>query len=431
MTGWLVARIRLLMSAIVLTVVVSMAVCWAKIAQLASLFSTHANSPLPSVLWVIMLCGLVNVLLVLTAYFLLIQALRRKRDVERAMAEQNISLSSALIATDLYNARVTTLSDLIRFLQICQDISEASGVICRFAPALGAARGALYLCDTNNQLSLTTEWGLHESVRMFTPDDCWGIRRSQPYHRHPGNDPCCYHVAEAEQQCEYSCLPLTAHSEMVGLLYMVTESSDHSKRSFIETASEQIALALANLRLRDSLRTQSIHDPLTGLHNRRYLDEAGPRELSRARRAHMPIAAMMIDIDHFKNFNDHFGHEAGDEVLREVAKVLHNSVRDSDIACRYGGEEFLLLMSDCTQQFVMQRAEQLRTGIAQLQVQFQQRPLPPITVSIGIALYPEHADALDQLIDEADRALYRAKGSGRNRAMVAEVHLPDDLAASS
>jgi diguanylate cyclase (GGDEF)-like protein len=169
--------------------------------------------------------------------------------------------------------------------------------------------------------------------------------------------------------------------------------------------------------LREKLREQAMRDQLTGLYNRHYVEEWFGLELRRAQRHGRPIAAIMLDVDHFKRFNDSFGHEAGDLVLREVAGALRRSTRGSDVASRYGGEEFLVLLPECRFDAALRKAEQLREEIAKLELQYGDKPLGPITASLGVAAFPDHARESAELLRHADEALYLAKQTGRNRVV--------------
>ena len=193
------------------------------------------------------------------------------------------------------------------------------------------------------------------------------------------------------------------------------------KRQLAETVAEHIALALANLRLQEALRYQAIRDPLTGLFNRRYMEETFKRELDRASRRKTTVGVIMLDIDNFKLFNDTFGHAAGDAVLIEVSALLKAHVRGEDIPCRYGGEELLLILLEAQLRDTHRRAEQLRSEIQHLSVQYEGQSLGAITVSLGIASYPEHGATVESLLAAADSALYRAKNEGRNQSVVAQA----------
>ena len=175
-------------------------------------------------------------------------------------------------------------------------------------------------------------------------------------------------------------------------------------------------LTEANRRLHD----KAVRDALTGLYNRRYLEESLDREVSRARRSGLPIGVMMIDIDHFKRFNDTFGHAAGDAVLRAVGQHVLSLTRGEDILCRYGGEEFVLIMTHASPRAVWERAEALREGVQGLKVEHGDRQVGPITVSIGIAMLPDHGDNGHAVLHAADAVLYEAKRAGRNRVVVGD-----------
>jgi diguanylate cyclase (GGDEF)-like protein len=187
----------------------------------------------------------------------------------------------------------------------------------------------------------------------------------------------------------------------------------------LKVFTEQIALALSNLKLRDSLRQQSIRDPLTGLFNRRYLEESLLLEIQRAKRSNSPFSILMIDLDHFKRFNDTHGHEAGDIVLQNLGRFLQRHIRGGDIACRYGGEEFTLVLPGTSLELAQQRAEELNAGVRALHVDFNGSSLGPLSISAGVATFPNHGESVELVLQSADMALYQAKNEGRDRVVVA------------
>lgn len=204
-----------------------------------------------------------------------------------------------------------------------------------------------------------------------------------------------------------------------GVIAMIDISERHKaeeklKAQFLETN-----------RLHQLLQEQVVRDPLTGLFNRRYLDETLDRELSRARREGYPICVIMLDIDHFKRLNDTYGHQAGDEVLKALATLLSASMREGDMPCRYGGEEFTLVLPNASASVALERAEAWRAKFEALVTQFGRFELKS-TVSLGIAAYPEHGKTRDELIHAADAALYRCKKAGRNAVQIYTAEAPSD-----
>ncbi|TVU54164.1 MAG: diguanylate cyclase [Arthrospira sp. PLM2.Bin9] len=269
-------------------------------------------------------------------------------------------------------------------------------------------------------------WGsdFHSAVD-FDPKHCWGLRRGRPYE--VGNQrsgPRCQHIQQTTELAVTLCIPMMAQGETLGLFYLATKTATalpEPKQQLARTVSEQFSLAIANLNLRETLQNQSIRDPLTGLFNRRYLEEAFNQQILRAQRHQHPIGLIMLDIDHFKQFNDTYGHDAGDYVLQVVAEVLKTSVRGSDIACRYGGEEMTLIMPESSLEATSSRAEALRTAISQLRLNYNGQKLNILTASMGIACFPQHGTTPTAVIKAADEALYRAKANGRNCAIVATL----------
>jgi diguanylate cyclase (GGDEF)-like protein len=227
---------------------------------------------------------------------------------------------------------------------------------------------------------------------------------------------------------------MMAHGETTGLLYLDTgvpnSANDAAARRagsfvvqsqlrFARLFAEQAALALANLNLREVLRMQSIRDPLTSLFNRRYMEESLEREIRRAARKKATLAVMMIDVDHFKRFNDTFGHEAGDAVLRFLGNVLRSHFRAEDVVCRYGGEEFTVILPEISLDMARQRADQLCVVAKEQLVEFRGQALDRISISVGVSCYSENGGTADSLLRAADAALYRAKAEGRDRAVIA------------
>jgi diguanylate cyclase (GGDEF)-like protein len=211
---------------------------------------------------------------------------------------------------------------------------------------------------------------------------------------------------------------MMAHGEALGVLHVMVGQHEagqlSAKQQLALSVGEHLALALATLKLQETLRHMSFRDALTDLYNRRYMQENLEREMRRAERQGSSIGVILIDIDHFKRFNDVFGHDAGDAVLQELGRFMRKHVRGSDIACRYGGEEFVLILPGISQETAQGRAEQLRAGVKRLQLHHGAQSLDRITLSLGVALYPEHGASADEVLRAADKALYQAKQGGRD-----------------
>jgi diguanylate cyclase (GGDEF)-like protein len=326
--------------------------------------------------------------------------------------------------------RTTEISILQTFgglLNACSTLAEAGQVMNNVIPKLlPDFKGSISIIKSSrNRLDTVTTWGGEWlGAERFAPNECWALRKG---HQHLSTDHgiqiACQHWSEEPVE-QTLCIPLLAQGETIGVLHFVMEQGvDIEKNQAMTHAiAEQIGLTLANIQLRDNLREQAIRDPLTGLFNRRYMTEALDQSHSRAERTGTEIAIMMIDLDHFKLFNDNFGHEAGDHVLKAVSQVLIDSLRQEDIACRYGGEEFCIVCPDTNKQQALQIAQRITRGIRSLELNMNQLALGTVTTSIGIATYPVHAKTMDEVINIADEALYLAKQNGRDRVEVAVLN---------
>ena len=247
----------------------------------------------------------------------------------------------------------------------------------------------------------------------------------------PVSESFCSHVSK-ELKTGYMCIPITAQNELFGLLHLQfppdwISAAEIGKKSVLEykkqlatTAAESMALCFANFHLRDILYSQSIKDPLTELYNRRYMREILDKELHRMARTKRPLAVIMLDLDDFKEFNDRYGHEAGDILLRQFADNVKTHIREEDFACRYGGEEFVIGMPETSLEDARQCAEYLREKIAHTTIQYMGKTLAPVTISAGVAVLPDHGTSQSELLRAADRALYLAKEQGKNRVVTAD-----------
>ena len=375
-----------------------------------------------------------NVCLLGGICFLVMRGTFVRRKNTTAERDFNAKLAASLAEVRERNQEVTHMSQMSGFLQTCASSEEACTAIARFGPQLFPHEaGTIFMFHASrNYLELAASWGGADTTEdMFQPSECWALRRGRLHtvaeHDH---SIVCAHVARHGKMTEpYLCAPMMAQGETLGMLYLQAKPSadggaapfSESKQQLATAVAEQIALALSNLKLRETLRQQSVRDPLTGLFNRRFLEEALDRELARLERKNLPLSLIMIDVDNFKSFNDTFGHEAGDAVLRDLGGVLQRHVRGSDIACRYGGEEFTIVLPEASVEIGRQRAEMLREAARELRLVHDGKSLGAVTLSLGVACFPEHGRRREHLLQVADAALYEAKNGGRNRVVVSNV----------
>ena len=323
--------------------------------------------------------------------------------------------------------RATLLAKMGELLQSCLTREEVFAAALGFAPKIFPdRRGAIALFNASRSLvEVAGQW--HDCrlpAPSFEAESCWALRAGHPHLVVAGDNTArCAHAIGVTNT--YLCIPILAQGEAIGILHVQATDEDPSlgevDLSFKTTFASQVGLSVANIRLRDALKTQSIKDPLTGLYNRRYLQEVLEREVRRSIRSEQHLGILMLDLDHFKKFNDTYGHEAGDSVLRETASLLVRSVRVEDFVCRYGGEEFVVVLPTADLRASESRAQRIREKLRDLVVMDHGRSLGIITASIGVAALPDQGTNEKELLQAADTALYRAKREGRDRVVVADV----------
>lgn len=320
------------------------------------------------------------------------------------------------------------LKEMGDLLDACLSLPEVYSVVRRSLEAIfSGGAGALHVINASrNLVESVVSWGEGgaggESV--FAPADCWALRRGRMHVVEESADALvCAHL-QPPLPGAYLCIPLVAQGEAVGVLHL---SRPPGAAAFLAeeqrvagAAADKLGLSLANLALRERLRTQSVRDHLTSLFNRRYMEETLERELRRAQRNGLPLSVITIDVDHFKRFNDDQGHDAGDALLAELGRLLRSHVRAEDVPCRVGGEEFAIVLPGAAAKDAVRRAEELREAAHRLRIVHRGVPLGAVTISLGVAAFPEHAGVSDALLHAADVALYRAKREGRDRVVVSE-----------
>ena len=329
------------------------------------------------------------------------------------------------------NRELVMLNHMGEVLQICRTEEEAYNVMADVVEQLFPGdSGCLYmLVFSQTLMKAVVRWGNpsphSEDLRA---EECWALQHDQVHVMRPsGTESLCPYLKDfPNTSC--LCAPISVPGNMLGVLYLRLDQSIfddpnsahifESKQMLITRVAEQCALFLSNLKLQRALRLKAIRDPLTGLYNRRYMEVSLKRETNRITNHNSRLGIIMLDIDHFKRFNDAYGHNAGDFALRELGAFLLSHTRGEDIACRYGGEEFLVIMSGATVETARKRAEELWSGIRELQILYQGKSLS-LTISAGVAVLPDHGPGINDVVNAADIALYQAKSEGRDRVIIA------------
>ena len=354
---------------------------------------------------------------------------RRSRRLEREARVAVDEMQASLAERDRVTEQHRLLGGYSGLLQSCQTLDEAfeltTGLLQHLLPSAG---GQCYALRTSQNLAESVaSFGSPAipSADVLATEDCWSLRRGQPHRTgdHHGHVMCRHMDRQTDPVGVWTlCVPLVAQGSTLGMLHASAQqegSLDANDTALLEAVGEQLSLAMVNLQLRESLRQQSLRDSLTGLFNRRYLEEGLERELARCLRRGLPLSVLMLDIDYFKRFNDEHGHPAGDALLQKVGEVLASLTRGEDIACRYGGEEFTLVFPEADVAMATARAEEIREAIAAATVAHLRQELGPATASIGVASAPADGSTPAALLRCADAALYRAKEQGRNRVVAA------------
>jgi diguanylate cyclase (GGDEF)-like protein len=344
---------------------------------------------------------------------------RQSTDVALVASTQ---LSKSMVRLEQRNKEIGILGRIARLLQTelsQEETLQIASTHCQ--QLLSESAGTFYLYrNSADILEQAASWGFikTQDSKVLYPKQCWAIRRGHSHVAEHKHDLHCAHNWDEQHVKEdtHWCIPLMAYGEILGLLHIQISTPDGTETGlqFAEAIAEQTALALANGRMRQVLQTQSMKDPLTSLYNRRFMEETLERELVRARRTETCLSVVMLDLDHFKSMNDQYGHAAGDTVLRAVAALLSRGLRASDIACRFGGEELIVILPDCPPEGAAMRAEAIRASLEAMQVVELGQSFK-VTASFGVASSALCGYDQGALLKAADSALYSAKRAGRNR----------------
>lgn len=339
------------------------------------------------------------------------------------LAKTHVELDKTNKLMSQYTKQIELYARMSETFQRCLNENELKTAFSYYITNIFPdSSGSLFFADnSNNWLQEVLAWGSEiKKIKELRFEDCLALRTMKI---HPSNEAePCKHVSKNEGH--YVCAPLIANLTVLGLIHLQTthqQPLSESDLNLLERISNDTAVSLNNFQLQLSLKSQAIHDFLTGLFNRLYLNEFLNHEVIRAQRGKTEIAVIMMDIDHFKNFNDTYGHELGDQILIKLASLFKENVRGSDIACRYGGEEFIIVLAGSSLETALERAKLIQAETRKLSVNANDKMITGITLSFGIALFPKHGTTVDQLINAADKALYQAKSEGRDRICIAKM----------
>jgi diguanylate cyclase (GGDEF)-like protein/PAS domain S-box-containing protein len=349
-----------------------------------------------------------------------------RREADAAMRRDHRELEATVRQLEAFHRDGETLSHMAELLQCCTQRSEAYEIVRDTGAQLfPASPGSLFIYrESRDVLEHVSTWGSWQAAEAtLAPDECWALRLGRPHFvPRTGTIRCRHAHAEVES---YVCMPVHGQGQVLGLFHIAVDVGARTRRPARDTEqrlramTDRVGPALANLKLRDALRELALRDGLTGLYNRRYMEDALSREIHRAERSGKPLSVVMIDIDHFKGFNDKYGHDAGDFVLSALARGITKKIRPSDMACRYGGEELVVVLPEASLECARERAEEMRLTIRDTNLTHLGQILPAPTASFGVAVYPANGTKPTDLLKAADDALYRAKHGGRDRVCVA------------
>ena len=380
----------------------------------------------------VIFAGLSLAILCVLFAFLLRDAFQRRR-IARKTSKMNQELALSVAALEDQALESKLLTDARDELQLCIRPDQIYTCAARSIPQLIAgSSGSLGIIDNSRHLVETVaSWGEDPKApvipEIFSPSSCCGLRSGSLRWRRTGlSEIHCTHFTRNALPDSYLCIPMVAYGESLGILFVQVPNEEvtqlvEKRLDALRQLIQLISMAIASMQVRLKLENQSIRDPLTGLFNRHFMQITLQKELARSKRKHNTLGVLMLDVDHFKTFNDRFGHTTGDSVLQSVAAVLQSNVRNDDFVCRFGGEEFIIILPEMDDESILERAENIRRLVADIETSDNRLACPGITISIGIAL--SCGDILDpaDIIQKADHALYQAKNQGRNRVI---LHTP-------
>ena len=358
---------------------------------------------------------------------------------ERKQAEAMLKRSNQQLAVWINELqerknKMDLLENVSDALQPCNSLDEVFQVLVKYAEEIFPNQpGALYLYDINTHvLQQSAVWGEFSGDSSWAAESCYAWQSGKP-HVSPGtkNRLLCKHDQNhGSDEMMYLCAPLIAQGERVGVLYLRRKVNDFSEgeqydsvefwKSMAMMITERLGFVILNMKLRNELANQSMRDPLTGMYNRRYLEESVQREIPRSIRYKRSFGLIMIDIDNLEAVSETMGYAAGNAVLQAFGKFLLSQIRSSDVGCRLGGNEFIMLLPEASLEDTANRAELFRMGGKNIRVLFGGHHLKTMTLSIGVAAFPQHGESVEELVEAVGKALAQARAKGRDQVVVAE-----------
>ncbi|MGO8789238.1 MAG: diguanylate cyclase [Terriglobia bacterium] len=335
-------------------------------------------------------------------------ALRREREEIAALNRFSEAVTQCTSEVEVYDLALHALKERFQPVQV---------IIFKLNQAENFLEAAATLVPLPKEVGA---WPVIEE-----PHNCKAVRTGRSF---VVNDvqiqPLCPSKFVLPTEGSYYCGPLIAGGIIIGSVRMEASRNlwTPERRRLVESYLSGAASALSNLRLLEGMKQQANIDMLTGLYNRRFLDDYVRKIFAIARRREHPVGMIMLDLDHFKSFNDTYGHEIGDRVLRCFAKTVTDSLRETNLTARYGGEEFTIVLPDTSAKSCLLVAERIRKAVMAMVVPSNsESPLPQLTVSMGIAVFPDHGQNVEEVIQAADKALYESKRNGRNRVTLSPI----------
>ncbi|WP_375468377.1 diguanylate cyclase domain-containing protein [uncultured Nostoc sp.] len=341
-------------------------------------------------------------------------------EAQRSLTDLNRQLEEKTLELEAKKRELIYLSDMADMLYSCEFEDEVYQVVALTCSKLFPNMSGCIniIANSKNYVQINSTWGSERSSKeVFSVSDCWALRRGKLNLFSPCNvGLMCSHLIPPVSGA-HLCVPLFGQGEVIGILHInALEEISREDQQITEIIARTLGIALNNLSIKQRLTYDSLRDGMTQLFNQSYMQNITEQRLAEAERSGQPLSVIFLDIDNFKSYNSHYGHMTANIVLQELAKLLLKSIRSFDIACRWGGEEFVIVMPNMTLETLRMRVEQLRVDVEQMQLKDGDQILKSITASFGIAV-SEPGITVKDLLNRANQAMLEAKRTGKNRVM--------------